>query len=568
MKTNPNHPHTTIFTRPYFVVRCFPAAFLFFFLISLLFSSSSLGQTQEDMPSGRIVYLPFTVMTNTPGKYLQDGLTGILATRLTRRTGLTAIHKTKQTMQLTTFMEQGNRQAFRKMMQDLQADYLVIASLEQQTDNFEIFVYVFDKQKDIPFSFSRKIPDLVKAIPALDAITEEITAVVFHKSRPQSLSEKNVQTTTEQGINGFQTTHPDRAYREGLYQKAAPVKQDNSTSTSTLPSWHSEPLEPAVQSMEIGDLDGDGLHEIVLVQHGNLSIYRFNADQLQHIADYAIPSYLTPRAIRLGDLDGNGLQEIYLTTTNGNRPSSQVLEWDGTTFFSRVSNAPYYIRPGVDAEGKSILLGQKSNTKGPINHIFYELTRTADGTLEQARELTIPAPCNLFDFIRADLDNDDSLEFIGFTEADRLVIISSSGEELWKSKEILGASRDFFGNVSMGKEDTDSPVYLHSRIIVRDLNGDDRPEIVISNNRLASSRYFLRLRYFNGSSIRFFNWNGEDMGILKKSQILAGYIPDFQVVTDKDGAVQVFAVENINGSSLFFWRTEKSILHRLDMGQL
>lgn len=535
-----------------------------FLLLTCCFASVTWGKNAPAATSGNIVFLPFTVITQPAKPYLQDGLTEILASRLAKRTGFIPIHKTSQTRMLAGFMERGDQQGFKNILMELSADYLVLASLEQQKNGYDIMVYVFDKEHSGPASFSRTIETLNKAIPAVDDIAGEITAVVFNKTTPEQLVQSTPQET---GMAGFQTTHPDRAYREGLYTKS-PATNQPTPAQSTLPSWHSTPIEPTVVAMDVGDLDGDGLTEIVLLSKGSIFLYRFSADQFQPIAEQTIPSYLTPHALRLADLDHNGLLEIYLTASKGIRASSFIFEWDGKSFITRSSDIPYYIRPGLNPEGEAVLIGQKSGGTEPTMHSFYELSRSGNGSLKPEKEISVPDAFNLFDFIRADLDNDDVLEFIGCTEKNKLVILNQSGDELWKSESTFGASKDFLGNSTMGKEGAGFPVYFHSRIIVKDVNGDDTPEIIISNNRQASSKYLSRFRYFSGSSVNFLNWNGTKVSIRKTTGIIASYIPDFQVTTGKQGSPRLLYVENENGSSLLFWKSEKSMLHLQELGQL
>ncbi len=534
-------------------------------LLTTTVTNSFSAQEEEPAPAGKIIFLPFTVKTDKPLQYLQDGLTEILATRMTNRTGLIAVHRSSETRKLAALIEQGDQQAFKDMLKKMHGDYLVIGSLEQQGTDYEIMIYVFNRRKPAPASFSKKITTLDRAIPAMDELSIEIAAQVFNKGEPETL----VSTSPEsEGISGFKTAHPDRAYREGLYQPATILGLDGDM-FKVLSTRRSRKISAPIRGMAVGDLDGDGTEEIVLIEHGNIILYRFSMDHFQHVADQPLPPHLAPHAVNLADLNGNGLQEIYVTANNGDNPSSQVYEWDGSTFHTLFENVNYYIRPGLNWQGKEVLIGQKGSTLGPVGRSFYQLEKTAAGSLEKTEKIIIPKGFNVHDFILADLDQDGTQEFIGITTRNKLVVMDQAGKPLWKSEAGYGASKDFLGTLSSNRAGGRMPTYMHTRIIAEDQDGDGKPEIIVGRNRLTTVKFMKRLRYFEGSSISSLSWDGSEMTTLWETKKIPAYTTDYQVVRAKDRPdhLRLFFVESSSSYPFFFWESEESVIHLYEMGR-
>ncbi len=535
-------------------------------LLILLPVGNSFGTDEETMePPGKIVFLPFTVQTTQPMQYLQNGLTDILATRLTRQTGLVAVHKSSETRQLEKLMKTGDQQALKDMLDKLNADYLVIGSLEQQNKSYEIMIYVFNHKRPAPSSFTKTIPSLDGAIPAIDEIAIQIADQVFNNKQ----QEQPVSTTVEdKGISGFQTAHPDRAYKEGLYQPAAIVGLDGNI-FKVLSSRRSGKIKMKARAMTVGDLDGDGTEEIILVQTGSMAIYHLNDDHFEHIADQSIAGYLAPQAINLADLDKNGRLEIYIAANSGDKPSSQVYEWDGSTFHQLFKNVPYYLRPGRTPDGEEVLLAQQGSNSGPVSRSFFTLVKTAEGSLEKSEKVMVPKGFNLFDFIRTDLDQDGTLETVGLTTNNKLVVMDATGTLLWQSEALYGASKYFLGTLSSNRAGGRMPLYMHTRLIARDQDGDGKPEIIVGRNRVTNVKFFNRLRYFEGSSINALSWNGSELTSLWETNKIPNYTADYMIGGQNGSAdgFQLFFIESDSSYPLFFWESESTILNLYEMGR-
>ena len=560
----PKHPTQILFNRmphrPFTYV-----SLLLGLLLLLLPVSNSFAAEQDGMePAGKMVFLPFTIQTAKPQQYLQSGLTNILSTRMTNRTGLVAIQATDKTSQLTGFLQTGNDKAFKETLKKMNGDYLIMGSLEQQTTDFEIMIYVFSHKKSAPASFIKTITTLDQAIPAMDELSIDIAEKVFNKKRPDQLISADQR---DDGISGFQTAHPDRAFREGLYQPATILGLDNNQ-FNVMSSRRSRKIAAPVRALDIGDLDGDGQQEIVILEKKNLAIYRFRDDHFQHVTDNSVPSHLGVHAVNLADLDNNGFQEIYVSANNGDQPSSQVYEWDGKAVKTLYKDVPYYLRPGVDANGKPILLAQAGSNTDLAGTSFYRLQRDETGTLAKADTVQVPKGFNLFDFIRVDLEQDGTLEFVGITRNNKLIVLDAAGKALWKSEAGYGASKEFLGTLSSNKS-RDKLVHMHTRLIARDQDGDGKPEIIIGRNRLTTVKFINRLRYFEGSSINALKWENGQMTTLWETRKIPGYTTDYQVVY-KDGQpnqIQLFFMENDNSYPFFFWESEESVIHLYEMGR-
>jgi TolB-like protein len=537
--------------------------FLLLFLLLLPPAAFAAAKSKKnEARQSKIVFLPFAVTTQPPQEHLRSGLTNILATRLSSRTGLTAVHGAEKTEGLEKLLQEGNRQEAKKILTAMQGDYLLIGSLEQQENGYEILIHVFGSGKKPPASFTRRLAALDKALPALDDLSGEIADKVFSRKLP---GEEIAGAEKQEGVTGFQTAHPDRAYRDSLSISEAETGKTAAEGQAfhALNTQSSGELDAAFLAMDAGDLDGDGQEELILLEQGRAVIYRLDGS-FRQIAELPLPGHLGLHTVHLADLDSRKGLEIYISASSGGNPASLVLRWDGS-FHVLDDYVPYYLRPDTDSAGQPVLLGQAAD--GSI----FRLTVSPSGKAAQAEQVAVPEGFGLYDFLRADLDQDGRREFIGLTEDNKLLILDQGGKPLWKSEDVYGAGRDLLGTLTSRRQaDIDSPSgerkrkYLHTRIIAQDMTGDGRPEIVVSRNRVMNVKFFNNLRYFDGSSIAALRWDGTKMNQLWETRQVSGYTVDLQMLKSAGPSgsnFRLFFVESDDsGNPLSFWSRGKSVI--------
>lgn len=549
-------------------------ATVFVLLLTALAAAAVSGKPQSDQE--KIVFLPFRLSMQPPQEHLKAGLTSILASRLSQRSGLEAVYGADKTGALEALLQSGQAQEVKKILQQMQSRQLVLGSLDQQGESYRLVVQVLGGGRAAPASFSRTVASLDKVIPVLDELAAEIAATVFHVQPAAEVAP----VAEEEEMDGFQTAHPDKMWRNELQQEQATVSrsaappiralQGNET-FRVVSTRSSKELSSSFRAMDAGDVDGDGKEEFVLLEQGRLLLLRAGNDEhFRLLAQHPLPRYLGLHTVYLADLDSNGRQEIYISASSGSSPSSLVLEWNGVQFRSPNWQVPFYFRPGKDATGKPVLLGQAGS--GSI----YRLGRSQDGKLKRVEHIAVPKGFGLYDFIRTDLNQDGKLEFVGLTQDNKMLVLDWNGRPLWQSEDIYGASRNTLGTLASRRQaDLDRPsadrerTYLHTRIIAQDLTGDGRPEIIISRNQVTNVRFFKQLRYFDGSSIIALSWDGSRMNRLWETAQTPGYIVDCQVRRNpaQPGRFRLFWAESDDtGNPMYFWTREKARLHLAEIG--
>ncbi|MDU9050310.1 MAG: VCBS repeat-containing protein [Candidatus Electrothrix sp. Rat3] len=523
------------------------------------------------VPEQQIIIPPFEVQTRTPHPHLQTGLANILATRVTKRTGHILAPHTTETDRMTELLRQQDNVAVQKIIEEMDNTYLLAGTLKEKTEGYEITIHVFGHRPTSQIALSQTFNQLDRALSALDELSLDITEKIFSIPRP-----KETQIAAENGgLEGFHTAHPERFFKEKGYSAEVTTESEikntdfgiqsiQSSTKGILPS--STPL-----AMAAGDLNNDGKKEFVILERAHLALYHkgMNAS-FQRIASQPIASHLGLHTVYLADLDNNGLQEIYIGASNGTNPASQILEWDGRTFHVLYQNAPYYLRPSVDVKGRPLLLGQENALQETGNNVFYSLWRESNGSLRKIKRLTFPPGFNIYDFITVDLNLDGALEFVGITRGNRLKVIDNNGRILWKSEKDYGASREILGTLAStidgdrNLSNNPNPIYLHTRIIAQDLNGDGTPEIILGRNRLADSIFFKRLRSFEGSSISALSWTQGIMKTIWETPKISGYTVDFQLLRDTDhpSSFRLISLEQEHTNNLMsLWSTKDSLVH-------
>ena len=167
-----------------------------------------------------------------------------------------------------------------------------------------------------------------------------------------------------------------------------------------------------------------------------------------------------------------------------------------------------------------------------------------------------------------DLDRDGTLEFVGITRDNKLTVIDKSGRMLWKSEKDFGASKDILGTLASTVDgdrnpaNNPEPLYMHTRLVAQDLDGDGAPEIILGRNRLAETIFFRRLRSFDGSSITALAWSNGTMNTIWESPKLTGYTVDFQLARIPQGGFRLVSLEQEHTNNLIsFLSTKESRIH-------
>ncbi len=272
----------------------------------------------------------------------------------------------------------------------LGADYVLFGSLTVIGSSVSIDAKMVDVSGEKEtLSFFNQSQGMDQVIPAVNLFASDINEkefgrVVPSQRVPESSQAQKTQAFQDQPQTGARA-HPEKLIAGGYSgggiqesQKAAPGSAFIATQMSQSQSaqfWKSRNIKQRITGLALGDIDGDGKIETVIITDHSVEAYRFDNKRFLKIKTIAERSHDYLIGVDVADINGNGYPEIFVTALNPQREfvRSFVLEFDGKTFIEIVKKSNWYFRTVEMPERGKILLGQKQGLNSPFDDRIYEM---------------------------------------------------------------------------------------------------------------------------------------------------------------------------------------------------
>jgi hypothetical protein len=233
-----------------------------------------------------------------------------------------------------------------------------------------------------------------------------------------------------------------------------------------------------------------------------------------------------------------------------------------------------------------VLLGQRGGQSSLLLAGIFKLMKTGD-TVQPEQRLVMPDYVNLFEFALADVNQDGTNEIIGISSADRIYVVRPDSTVLWVSDDYYSGTSRYIGEDYelvgrqgidlnstptkdvIGKEGAGTRLYLPSRIIVMDVNGDGKDDVIVNKNLSYASRHVQNYKRFTSGEIYALSWNGIALGEIWQTKKIDGYIPDFQFLqlNDQENRAKLYVglVLSTDWTSYFTSGESTMLMYDLDL---
>jgi hypothetical protein len=477
-------------------------AFLLLFFLFMSFPLPCLAAGK------RLVILPLTFYIDESKSYLRQGIKSMLVSRISGE-GLDLVSDDDLRPFLTEKDRQGitSEKRAEELARQVKAEYAVFGSLTSFGAGYSLDLTVIDLSKSEVRV--RKVSEAVsedQLIPKLSDMAYDVRAIIAGVD-----------------IRKPAAPVPEETAR-GLFSKA-------SEESPTLKPTGGFSLREAVMAMDIGDLDGDGQKELVVVARGSLKVYK------KRQQSYELKGTMEPAAgeeflkVSVADLDRNGKAEIYLVSQYGQLAYTTVWEWSGK--FKKLVDRQrgHYYAAKDQGTGEHVLLFQDSG----VDHFFMGKQWFAS---YQNRALTKKEPmpdligAQLYTLVLYDVDKDGAPEFIGLGQPDLyekapICIWDQKGKLLYQSSEKVGGTNNAVRS-GLTMPDTQPPrVSFNSRLVIADLAKDGKKDLIAVTN-IPVTKYLDFWLYEKGN-LTAFKLEARSLTELSKSRSIPYCITDIQV---------------------------------------
>ena len=498
---------------------------------------------QNNQEIVKIAVLPLQGSEDGQYRYLNSSVRQMLISRLAGRPGFQIIDSpfvAENEQYLRDQLRAGN---FADVHGKIAADILLDGTLYSLKDGIQLnlSVYAFvPEARQVSYSVKTESPDGILA-----AISDLVTQV------GDSLSGSGEKTPgqgddkqTSTGLSSFQTPHPERDYKKGLFAGATLFDDDKDGQFQSKGVRKSSTISYTIETVALGDLDGDGVNELVVASRSKIRVFHFDDRRFREIAGYNLPPQYKIHVITIADPGNTGKMRLFVSADMGKRPSSMILDWDGSEKMQLVrGEISYYIRP-VWWPGRGVILAGQDDSPNISDNFLapgvFELN--GDFTREDVRKgpaLLLPEGTNLFDFIVADLNGDKEMETMVIDDQQKLLVYDSGLNLSWVSSANYGGSKRFFGP-AISQADNQDPgaqrqevaslrklIYIPGRLDLQDITGDGLPEVVVSTNTVGIDKYFENFRTYDGGAVACLTWRGGGLMELWRTNHIEGYVADY-----------------------------------------
>ena len=346
--------------------------------------------------------------------------------------------------------------------------------------------------------------------------------------------------------------------------------------------WMSQKILTEFKGMDIGDINGDGLNEVVVIDKNNVYIYQKAGNELKLLEKIPGKSYDNYLAVDVADINKDGIKQIFVTSLNNTLLDSFVLEFKNGKYVKIASDIRWFLRVLDTPSGIPILIGQGYGFDKPFDTPIHEMV-WRDGKYVEDQKMKIPLGLSIYGLTIDNLGTGGSGEkIIALDELDYLCIFEkttkpltrmftfgfSNNDLIWRSDDVFGGSNNYFENIDKTRpEENEKSAFVNLRIHTYDTNKDGKKEIIIVKNISSVGRVFKHLKLFTSSEIYNLEWDGMGMAENWRTKKINGYVADYCIKDiDNDGKPEiVLALVLSVGASL----RDKSVIvvYRLDTAQ-
>jgi hypothetical protein len=297
--------------------------------------------------------------------------------------------------------------------------------------------------------------------------------------------------------------------------------------------WRSQELSVLAIGMGVGDVDGDGANEIVLIDPDTVYVYRFTPDKLELLAQYSARP-LELKSVDVAKLRKQGPARIYVTAQNRGSISSFVLEYRDRKLIPVVQDFSYYLRLIHYPTQGPILLGQKKGIGKLYDGPIYRMTDKGDDLAVQGR-FGVPLKIPVFGFTIGDFTGKRTPLIAVYDKDDHLRIYEPSGKRLFLSKEYYGGSdvilRQVGPEISAARDriNSEEPTYFRPRIMALDRGTVHEVLVIVHSSK--TMRLLGRTRMFEEGQVMALAWNGDALEEKWTTPKVQGMITDFAIDT-------------------------------------
>ena len=466
----------------------------------------------------KVAILPFTLNTPASLHYLQSSICDMLSSRLSWQSKVQVVNTPVAYSSALAAKEISQNEASR-IAATLKADYVLYGSITSTGQSISIEAKMVPVSgKTEPVSFYAQTKTLDDILPQVNLLAQQVNQKISgnpeEKSQAASAEAETLATRDPELLLPGALASRDRiAYLN-------PGFVDTASEDALRPGfWQSQDFQGGILGMDVGDVDGDGKDEIVVIQTRKLIVYKKENQQLRSVATFEGAQTDRFVWVSVADINSEGKASIFLTnirmkkatmpspgegsrdlTAKTDDVSSFVLSVSGGKVQVIAQGLPYFLNAVHLGQREKVLIGQKQGEKheNVLSGSIYEM-QLRSNSLTPGPAIEVPRDVNVFNFAKVDLKNDKLQKVVMLDDNHKLRVLSGTGDQLWKGQGIWGATTNAF----QGKVDA-----IPSPILIADLRKKGTPEIVLNRNAASSDRWPSdSLKYCGKGEIVSLSWD-------------------------------------------------------------
>ena len=476
----------------------------------------------------KIAILPFAMHTPADLHYLQSGVREMLASRLASQGKVQIIDKVATESAAKGVKEISESEAVR-IGSGLKADYVLFGSLTGMGQAVSIDAKMISVSgKGDPVTFYAQTKNLDEVVPQVNNFAQNINQKVFGRQPDKSqVSSSEAEAAAVRNpeflLAGIGGSGDKISY---LNPNFVEVTAEGSLRQPGV--WRSQTFQGGFVGMDVGDVDGDGKEEVVIIQRSKLFVYRKESQGLKLIASFDGTPVDHFMWVSVADPGHEGKAKIYLTNLRrkntstsshdvaapdpkgGEDLSSYVLSVSGGKIQVVAEHVPYYLNTTYLGQRGKVLIGQVKGAidTGGFEGNVYEM-QLRGSSLVPSSPVSVPKGCNVFNFVKADINNDHVDETVMLDNSHNLRVVNGAGDQIFKAREVFAATTNVFqSKVEDLRFNMVDLFAIPSPMLITDLNKDGIPEIIINRNTTTFDKFLPdSFKFYDRGEIVSLSWD-------------------------------------------------------------